>query len=433
MSGTQQIDLGYTPRPLQAKLHSAMKRFNVMVCHRRFGKTFYSVYETLDKGLRNPKKNPQYAYLAPNYGQAKRVAWDLFKEACLKIPGAKAHEQELRIDIPRPWLGDRIRIMLLGAENPGSLRGIYLDGCILDEYAEMTPDVWTQVIRPALSDRMGWGIFIGTPKGQNHFQDIYNYAVKDPTWHAAIYRASETNILPPSELMAAKRESPEEDYLQEYECSFTSAVKGSYYAELLNKLEATRKNFRGSVPYDPNLYVDTYWDLGVGDSTAIWFVQSYGKEIRIIDYHEDHGQGIQDYYKVLQDKGYKYGDVILPHDAKARSLETGRTRVEVFREVGFKRVRVLERQSVEDGIQAVRTILPRCYFDAVKTNQGFLALKNYSRKWDPKHKVFMKKPKHDWASHGADAFRYLALGHKEEIDASDLPDYAESEWDEFAY
>jgi phage terminase large subunit len=432
MSEAQTIDLGYKPRPLQAKLHKEMKRFNVIVAHRRWGKTTFAISDTVDRALRNPKKSPQYAYLSPTYGQSKRVAWDLAKDICLRIPGAKAHEQELRIDIPRPWLGDRLRIMLLGAENPGTLRGIYLDGCILDEYAEMDPVVWTQVIRPALSDRLGWATFIGTPKGQNHFQDIYNYAVKDPTWYAAVHRASETNILPFSELAAARREMSEEDYAQEYECSFSAAVKGAYYAELLNKLEKTKNNFISRVPYDPNLLVDTYWDLGVGDSTAVWFVQRYGREIRVIDYLEEHSKSIQEYYIILKEKGYTYGEVVLPHDAKARSLETGRSREESFRNVGFKRVRVLPRLAIEDGIQAVRTVLPQCYFDSERTKQGLLALKSYSRKWDSKNKVFLNKPRHDWSSHGADAFRQLALGIKEEIDERALPEYAEREYDEFA-
>ena len=170
------VSTGYNPRPLQLEIHKKMKRFNVLVLHRRFGKTVLSINEMLDRGLRNPRKNPQYVYLAGTYGQAKRVAWEYVKEFTKKLPGAKANEAELRVDIPRPHLEDKVRLLLLGAENPDSLRGIYIDGCVLDEFGGCDPSVWGEVIRPALADREGWAIFIGTPKGQNHFYNLYNKA-----------------------------------------------------------------------------------------------------------------------------------------------------------------------------------------------------------------------------------------------------------------
>src|SRR3989304_4749260 len=165
----QKISTGYEPRKFQEILHKNLKRFNVLVCHRRFGKTVFSVNHCIDRGLRNTKRNPQYAYIAPTYGQAKRIAWDMFKEYTKNLPGVSTNEQDLRLEIERPHLQDKVRFLLLGAENPGSLKGIYLDGVILDEFAECAPAIWGEVVRPALSDRRGWAIFIGTPKGQNHF------------------------------------------------------------------------------------------------------------------------------------------------------------------------------------------------------------------------------------------------------------------------
>lgn len=417
------VETGYTPRPIQAILHNSFKRFNVIVCHRRFGKTVGVINETIDQGLRNPKNRPQYAYIAPNYGQAKRVAWEFFKEFTSAIPGAKPHEGDLKIDIPRPASNDFVRFMLLGAENPGSLRGIYLDGVILDEYAEMNPEIWNAVIRPALSDRLGWGIFIGTPKGQNHFKDIYDtakLAMKkgNPDWFAALYKASETGIMSHDELNAAKMTMSNEEYEQEFECSFTAALVGSYFGKYME--EAENEGRIGSVPYDRHVPVDTFWDLGIDDTTAIWFVQQIGQEIHLIDYVEDSGKGLEHYAKTILQKPYIYREHCLPHDGAARELGTGKSRQETLRAMGLKGTRVLSRWDVSDTIHAVRMIMNRCWFDEDKCERGIICLKNYERKWDGKEGVFKNTPRHNWASHGADAFRMLGQGLREEKDRPDI-------------
>lgn len=391
--------------------------------------TVFSINEMIDRGLRNERKNPQYAYFAPFYGQAKRVAWDYLKDYTKNIPGVRFNEAELRVEIPRPAMDDKIRFILLGADNPAAIRGIYLDGAILDEYAEMDPTVWGQVIRPTLSDRQGWAIFIGTPKGQNHFHEIYDKARMNPSWFAALCKASDTDIIPSKELEAAKAEMAEEEYQQEYECSFVAALIGSYYGKYI--AEAEEEGRIKSVPYDPALLVDTYWDLGVGDTTAIWFLQQHGKDYHLIDYFEDSGKGLEFYVREIKSRPYAYGYHTLPHDAAARSMETGRTRQQVLGKLGLKAL-IQKRQSVEDGINAARMILGRCYFDKEKCQRGLLALKNYERKWDPKNKIFHNKPKHNWASHASDAFRYLALGVKEDTeDQLDLPRTAQNEYNVF--
>lgn len=401
-----EVSTGYVPRPFQAKLHNSFKRFNVVVCHRRFGKTVLANAEMVDKGLANELKNPQYAYIAPTYGQAKRVAWEYLKDFTKNIPGVKVHEQELRIDIPRPDRGDRVRFMLLGAENPDSLRGIYLDGVILDEYAQCDPTIWGQVIRPALSDRLGWAIFIGTPKGQNHFHDIFQAARNLPNWFTCILRASETGVVAQEELEEARATMSEEEYNQEYECSFTAALIGSYYGKYIEDIE--KKGQVRSVPHDPAVEVETYWDLGISDTTAIWFIQRVGKEVHVIDYLEEAGKGLEHYAKELKSKGYVYSNHYIPHDGAARELGTGRTRQETLLEYGI-RTTIVPRQSVADGINAVRLAIPMCWFDKIKTAKGMSALKNYQRKWDSKNKRFEDKPLHDWASNGADAFRQFGI------------------------
>lgn len=405
------VDLGYTPRPFQAHLHNSLRRFNVLVCHRRFGKTVFAIMETIDRALRCELKNPQCAYIAPTYGQAKRVAWEYMKDFTKHIPGAKAHEQELRIDIPRPDRGDKIRFMLLGADNPDSLAGIYLDGAVLDEYSLMNPVVWSTLIRPALSDRLGWAIFIGTPRGQNHFYDLYTAAEKESmeNWFAAIYKASETGVVAQDELDDAKMTMSEEEYEQEYECSWTAALRGSYYGKYIVELE--EKGRVTDVPYDPAVLVDTYWDLGIGDSTTIWFIQQVGKEVHVIDYLEHSGVGLEWYARELKNKPYAYGDHYIPHDGAAKELGTGVSRQETLLKYGI-RSRIVKRQSVDDGINAVRVVLPYCWFDKEKTSDGLNALKNYQRLWDNKKAMFLDKPHHDWSSHAADAFRMFGLSYR---------------------
>jgi phage terminase large subunit len=412
------VTTGYNPRPLQARIHRELKRFNVIVCHRRFGKTHLVLNEMIDQGLRCTHRNPQYAYIAPTYGQAKRVAWDILKDYLKNIPGVEINESELRIDIPRPHLGDRVRFILLGAENPGSIRGIYLNGVILDEFAEMNPEIWTQVIRPALSDYKGWGIFIGTPKGQNHFYEIYQSAKANPDWYTALFKASETGIIDQGELDAAKATMAENEYEQEFECSFSAALVGAFYGREMEKAE--KEDRIGGVPYDRILPVVTGWDLGIDDTTVIWFAQVRHREVRLIDYIEEGGQGLDYYVKEITKRGYNYSYHILPHDVNVRELTTGKSRLESLRSMGLKNVRVADKLSLEDGINAARLLIGKSYFDAERCKRGIEALKSYERKWDAKNKIMQQRPLHNWASHGADAFRSLAVGLREDTANDDV-------------
>jgi hypothetical protein len=394
--GSEIVDLGYRPRKLQQVLHASLKRFNVLVCHRRFGKTVFSIMEMVDKALHNDLKNPQYAYISPTYGQSKRVAWEYIKDFTKNIPAAKANEADLRVDIPRPHKGDKIRFMLLGADNPDSLRGIYLDGVILDEYAQCDPIIWGQVIRPALSDRKGWAIFIGTPKGQNHFHKIYYDALelqqKGLNWFASMYKSSETHIVDAEELVEARATMSEEEFEQEYECSFSAALLGSYYGKYINDLE--KRNRIIDFDVDRNVGVSTYWDLGISDTTAIWFIQRVGNEIRVIDYIENAGVGLEWYAKELKSRPYVYDTHNIPHDGAARELGTGRSRQETLLDFGI-RTYIVPRQSVADGINAVRVLLGKnIWFHATNCKRGLEALKNYQRKYDSKNQMFVDKPLH---------------------------------------
>ncbi len=397
-----EIVIPYKPRDLQLEIHNNLKRFNVLVCHRRFGKTVLCINEQIKRAAMCRKDRPRFAYIAPLFRQAKQVAWDYLKHYSQPLPGTVANEAELRVDLP-----NGARVQLFGADNPDALRGIYLDGVVLDEYGQMRPQLWTEVIRPALTDREGYAIFIGTPKGRNAFHDLYQSALANPAWFAALYRASETRVLPGYELEAARQDMSEDEYAQEFECSFEAAIVGTYYGKLINQADADGRI--GNVPWDPAVLVHTAWDLGIGDSTAIWFIQQVGREVRWIDYHEASGEALSYYARVLKDKPYVYGEHLLPHDGGARELGTGKTRQETLASLGID-TRVSALQAVDDGINAVRNLIPRSWFDRTKCERGLEALRNYRRDWNDQMGTFKPRPRHDWASHGADAARTGAAG-----------------------
>ena len=399
------VSTGYKPRPLQKAIHKSLKRWNVLVCHRRFGKSVMSVNQLIHSALSFKGKNGRFAYLAPTYTQGKTIAWDYLKEFSQPVPGTKANESELRVDFPN---GSRVRIF--GCDRPDALRGIYLDGVVLDEYAQMPANLFGEVVRPSLSDRKGYAIWIGTPQGKNAFYDLYRQADGRSEWFTAMYKASDTGILDKDELKDAQSIMTSDEYEQEYECSWQASIKGAYYAKWMN--EADKEGRITSVPYDPALAVHTAWDLGVGDATAIWFFQAYGRELRIIDYYEASGEGLPYYAKILQERGYVYGDHFAPHDIAVRELGSGRSRKEIALNLGI-RFQVVAKQSIDDGIEAVRSVLPRCYFDSEKARQGIDSLIHYHKEFDQKRGEFKNRPYHDWSSHASDAFRYLAVGFKD--------------------
>jgi len=211
------IDTGYNPRPLQAEIHRHLRRFSVLVCHRRFGKTVLAVNALIDAALRCRMPQPRYAYIAPLYRQAKAIAWDYLQRFSESIPQTRANQSELFIEYPTG-----ARITLYGADNPDSMRGLYLDGTVLDEVAQMRPEVWGEIIRPELVDRKGWALFIGTPKGMNLFHELYQQAVRDESWYAGMYQASQTGIIPEAELAAARSMMTDAQYRQEFECDFSA-------------------------------------------------------------------------------------------------------------------------------------------------------------------------------------------------------------------
>lgn len=397
-----EIVIPYKPREHQLKVHELLdgKRFAVVVAHRRFGKTVAALNHLIREAVLNEKETPRYAYIAPTYGQAKRVAWDYLVKYTTPLGGTN-NISELRVDF---W---GRRIQLYGSDNPDSLRGQFFDGVIIDEVGDQNPKIWTDIVRPALTDRKGWCLFIGTPKGHNHFKELRDRAEKEEGWGLLEFKASETGVVDETELKAAKNEMGEDKYRQEFECSFDAAVEGSYYGTMLNELE--EKKHMQEIPREELSRTFTAWDLGMGDSTSIWVAQLVGTEVRLIDYYENHGVGLDHYVKWIKDNDYSKAEHILPHDVRVRELGTGKSRLEMLEDSGLE-VKIAPRMGLDDGIQSVRRLLPRCWFNVPKVQNGLNCLRNYRRDYDEKRKIFYERPLHDWSSHGSDSFRYLALG-----------------------
>lgn len=378
-----------------------------MVCHRRAGKTVACVADLVLSALITDKTDSRFAYIAPQLNQAKDIAWAYLKSLTQDIPHIVYNETELRADLPN---GSRVRIY--GADNPDRLRGIYLDGVILDEYADMKPSIWGEIVRPLLTDRRGWAVFIGTPKGHNEFYRIWNDRRDSTGWFSLMLRASESGIIPKEELQSAALEISEDQYQQEFECSFSAAVQGAYYAKLMETAE--KEGRIGQVPYDPLLPVYAVFDIGYTDDTAVWFFQMLRREIRVIDFYSANGHGVDHYVNMLTEKKYNYAKLAskpfiwLPHDARAKTFASGGKSTQTqFLEHGYNSMIVPE-LGLQDGIQAARATLPLCWFDKENCHDGLEALKLYRREWDEDRKIFRDKPLHNWTSHPADSFRYLS-------------------------
>jgi hypothetical protein len=397
-----------------------------MVCHRRAGKTVASINELIARAIYSKKKRPRYGYIGPQLKQAKKIAWEYLKEYTQGLCD-KVSESELYVRLKH----NGAEICVYGADNPDSFRGQYFDGIVLDEYGDMSPSVWGKVLLPTLADRKGWAVFIGTFKGKNHFYKVHRRAEgKDllPTedaeyfrknWYSFLLKASQSGILSDEELQLQKMEQDDEEYQQEFECNPNAAVKGTYYASIIASLETRGQIYNDRAAYDPEFPVDVWSDLGISDSTALWFSQRRPDGYALIDYDEASGKKLEYYSDLLYAKPYRYGTIWAPHDIRARTLQTGRSTIQMFLEQlediqRFDRtsvdpiVRIIPKLAIQDGIQATRKILSDCYF-ASSTTDGVEALRAYKRAWDEDRKVFQEHPHHDWSSNGSDAFRGFAI------------------------
>jgi len=430
------IVIPYKPRDAFVAYHESTKRFSLTVAHRRAGKTVARINKLIRKAAECELHNPRFGYLAPFYVQAKDIAWLYLKHYAgpLLEYGGKSNESELSITLPH----NNAIIRLYGAENAERMRGLYFDGLVVDEGQGIAKPVLTQIILPALADRRGWLDVSGTPKGWvNLLGELLKLAKARPDeWFVQILKASETGLINAQELEQQRALMSEDEYAQEFECDFDAAITGAYYGVLMR--EAGPRILH--IDHDPQFPVYTAWDIGRRDDTAIWWYQVIGSEVRVIDYHASSlkdvayyaGQllgrrvtidfvgdevrvGKHEYIPGLERRlSYRYAQHWLPHDARAWTLAAKRSVIEqLMAAVG--NCQIAPDLDIQDGIQAVRMMLPRTWFNSTWCEDGIEALKNYQREWDEDSKVFKKTPKHDWTSHPADAFRMLALSWRAEF------------------
>jgi len=405
----------FDPREYQWPIYEAfdagIRRF-CEVWHRRSGKdkTFWNLL--IREAATGPVGN--YWYVFPAYTQARKAVWEAIDKDGFRVRDhaprealvGRPNESEMSLDFT-----SGSTLQLIGSDNVDALVGSNPRGIVFSEYALQSPAVW-QFLSPILIENGGWAAFNFTPRGANHAQDLYEMALSNPAWHATLLTVDDTGALDADQLAEARATSSEEVFRQEYYCDFEAGNEGSYYGRLL---AAAKDDGRvGRVPVDPGLPVHTAWDIGVGDSTAIWFFQVVGRERRYVDYYESSGEGLPFYVRVLQQRGYVYGRHYAPHDIEVREFSSGVSRLETARKLGV-RFEVVKQHTLEDGIEGVRQALPLSWFDAEKCKDGIAAMRAYHKAFDDKRQTWRDKPEHDWSSHGADAFRCGVMGFREHV------------------
>ncbi len=442
------VQLPYKPRRWAKGMHDSLRRWAVLVLHRRAGKTTavlnHHQRAALDDGwemrrlrallptaseddLRPLLRKRVYWHVMPTYSQAKKAGWEMLKDYARPVPGVKFNESELLVVYP-----NGSRIQLVGGDSPDSLRGPGLSGVSLDEYSQIPSNVFSEVLSKSLADHLGYGIFSGTIKGTDQLHATYEAAKDDAAWFALwqnvdVSLATEEGptLLALAQAMEDDRRLVEKglmlqsDYDQEWYLSTAAAIKGAWYGVEMSAADTAGRIC--PVPYDPALPVDTDWDLGIADAMTIWFSQSRRSgDVRLIDYYEATGEGLPHYIKHLREKPYVYGQHWAPHDISVRELGTGKSRLETAAALGLK-FQVTPSIPLVDGIQAARLMIGKCWFDSERTAAGINALRNYRKTWNQRLNEFTGQPVHDWSSHAADAFRGLAVRHKEPKDRPQRP------------
>lgn len=392
----------------QLRAYDASKRFEVLVWHRRAGKTFFNLAMMLRRALQTNRPDYRGYYLCPTRVQAKRVAWSYLKDFTSGIPNATYNEAELRVNF-----GNGAQIQLLGAEQYDGLRGAYADDICLDETAQIPEAAWTQVLSPMLADRHGRATFIGTPNGRkNLFYTLYEYAASDPDWRREVLTYLDTKSIDPKEIRRQKRLMRPEEFSAEFLCSWDAAQRGAYYAKLIEAADAAQRI--NTVPYDNGFPVIAAVDLGWSDGMACTYWQYVGTQHRCIGADEFHATTIPEVVAAWRGKSFPIETVILPHDARVHELGTGQTRQETFHALGCKTV-IAPNMSIHEGIEQFRKILTTAVFDRENTRILVEALRNYRSSYDEVRGVHSVKPVHDWSSHLADSGRYYAIGRPQSI------------------
>jgi hypothetical protein len=399
------IVLPYKPRRHFLPLHASPKRWKFAVCHRRAGKTVALANSLITAALTNSRTTPppRYAYVGPSFDQTKDLVWQYLKTYTANIPGVRALEGELTIVFPG---GATIRLYG-GALAYERMRGIYLDGAVLDEYPLLAPQAFTSVVRPCLADYRGFAIVSGTSAGDDHFHKLKLRAEDDPDWDIFDIKITDTgeDALTRLEVEEMRKDMSPDEFAREMMNSFDAPIEGAYYADALNALAL--QNRVTHVPPDLNTDVITSWDLGIRHLQCVWLFQLAGREVHWLDYIEGSGKSLSHYTSLLALKaktgGFHYRCHLLPHDVEVRELSTGHSRRHELTSLLAEPVIKVPNHSTEDGITATRGVLGVSWFDADATRRGLARLRAYR-----KGKSGAAVP--DEAEDAADAFRTGCVG-----------------------
>jgi phage terminase large subunit len=386
-----------------------------IVWHRRAGKDKACLNFMICRAM---ERTGSYYYLLPTYTQVKKIIWDGMDASGFKfmdhIPPeliARKNESELKVELINGSI-----IQLLGTDNIDRIVGVNPVGVVFSEYSLQDPRAY-DFYRPILNENKGWALFNGTPRGKNHFFKLYESIKTDPTWYNSILTIDDTHRDGPGEdggpvvttemVDQDRREGMDDDLIQqEYYCNFAGVQTGSYYGALMVRLEEDGRLC--DVPWNPRLPVFTVWDLGIADAMTVIFAQNDGQMVNIIDYIEKRGEGLGYFSAEVNRKSYVYSNHYAPHDITSRELTSGKTRLELARDLGLD-FRIAPNIAVQDGIDSLRSLFPKLRIDRSKCARLADCLRSYHKLWDPKNQEYGKTPVHDWSSHGADAARYMSL------------------------
>lgn len=427
---------GWQPRTYQRRLWGYLEgggKRAMAVYHRRAGKDEVFMHFSC---VAAHQRRGNYWHMLPEYAQARKAVWDAVNPHTGRRRIDDVFPHELRESTRENEMLIKLKCgavwQLVGSDNFNSLMGSPPVGVTFSEYALSNPSAWGY-IRPILLENNGWAGFNTTPRGHNHAESLYKLAQREPGWFAEKLTAHDTGVFTAEQLEQERRELVSdygEEYgnalfRQEYECSFDAAILGAIWGDLIEKAETQGRIC--SVPWEKDFPVFTAWDLGYDDDTAIWFYQVIGAEIRFIDFYSASGKDIAHYAAELRNRGYRYGTHSLPHDARPKLLVSGgRSILDQLIEQGVKPAYIVPQVGVQDGIQAARKMFPRCWFDEEKCAYGLNSLRQYQREYDEDRRMFKDKPRHDWTSHAADAFRMAAVTWQEQkvIKSEPAPDDA---------
>ncbi len=409
-------------KPILKALDGKFKRV-LAILPRRAGKDITALNYVIRQMWEHPGV---YYYIFPTYSQAKKVIWDSITNDGMRVLDyfpdelvIQRNAQEMKIKM-KTRSGEESLFQLIGSDNYDSLMGTNPRGCVFSEYALQDPMAY-QYLRPILTANQGWALFISTPRGKNHLWSLAELAKVSPDWFYYKLSIEETQHIPLEEIEKERREGvlSEDMIQQEYYTSFEMGVEGAYYSRYID--EAKRKQRIGDVPWESAFKVHTAWDIGVRDKTSIIFFQTIGQTVRIIDCYENSKQGIEHYAEIIENKPYNYGTHIAPHDIRVREWGSGITRFEKARQLGIKFI-VADNIEIPDGIEACRSLFSKIWIDKTKAEPLIKALENYRQEYDAKKKIYKKHPLHDWSSHFADSFRYLAVSLPKTADSISADD-----------